>query len=86
MSSRTDFHAQGRAPFPLKQLSSLFKRCLSTMFSKDVELLPKDSITVFLTYMKETPEYPAEAIGSLWERMNSGSFSDVLSTKQLKPD
>jgi hypothetical protein len=56
------------------------------MFSKDVELLPKDSITVFLTYMKETPEYPAEAIGSLWERMNSGSFSDVLSTKQLKPD
>ncbi|NYS61638.1 class I SAM-dependent DNA methyltransferase [Vreelandella salicampi] len=70
--------------YEVDRVAHFLKRCLFTMFSEDVELLPKNSFTDFLTRMKETPEHFADAIGSLWESMNSGGFSGVLTAKLMR--
>lgn len=70
--------------YEVDRVAHFLKRCLFTMFSEDVELLPKTSFTDFLTRMKETPEHFADAIGSLWESMNSGGFSGVLTAKVMR--
>ena len=70
--------------YEVDRVAHFLKRCLFTMFSEDVELLPKNSFTDFLTRMKETPEHFADAIGSLWESMNSGGFSGVLTAKVMR--
>lgn len=70
--------------YEVDRVAHFLKRCLFTMFSEDVELLPKNSFTDFLTRMKETPEHFADAIGSLWENMNSGGFSGVLTAKVMR--
>nr|WP_298056949.1 DNA methyltransferase [uncultured Halomonas sp.] len=70
--------------YEVDRVAHFLKRCLFTMFSEDVELLPKGSFTAFLERMKETPEHFTDAIGSLWESMNSGGFSGVLTAKVLR--
>lgn len=70
--------------YEVDRVAHFLKRCLFTMFSEDVELLPKNSFTDFLTRMKETPEHFADAIGALWESMNSGGFSGVLTAKVMR--
>lgn len=70
--------------YEVDRVAHFLKRCLFTMFSEDVELLPKNSFTDFLIRMKETPEHFADAIGSLWESMNSGGFSGVLTAKVMR--
>lgn len=70
--------------YEVDRVAHFLKRCLFTMFSEDVELLPKGSFTAFLERMKETPEHFADAIGSLWESMNSGGFSGVLTAKVMR--
>ncbi|RUR26706.1 class I SAM-dependent DNA methyltransferase [Vreelandella andesensis] len=70
--------------FEVDRVAHFLKRCLFTMFSEDVELLPKGSFTAFLERMKESPEHFADAIGSLWESMNSGGFSGVLTAKVMR--
>ncbi|WP_081136181.1 DNA methyltransferase [Halomonas sp. BC2] len=70
--------------YEVDRVAHFLKRCLFTMFSEDVELLPKGSFTAFLERMKETPEHFTDAIGSLWESMNSGGFSGVLTAKVMR--
>lgn len=70
--------------YEVDRVAHFLKRCLFTMFSEDVELLPKGSFTAFLERMKETPEHFTDAIGSLWESMNSGGFSGVLTAKIMR--
>ncbi|WP_422155881.1 hypothetical protein KV699_02400 [Vreelandella titanicae] len=70
--------------YSVDRVAHFLKRCLFTMFSEDVELLPKGSFTAFLERMKATPEHFTDAIGSLWESMNSGGFSGVLTTKVMR--
>lgn len=70
--------------YEVDRVAHFLKRCLFTMFSEDVELLPKGSFTAFLERMKETPEHFTDAIGSLWESMNSGGFSGVLTSKIMR--
>ncbi|MCO7246602.1 DNA methyltransferase [Halomonas sp. Mc5H-6] len=70
--------------YEVDRVAHFLKRCLFTMFSEDVGLLPKNSFTDFLTRMKETPEHFADAISSLWESMNSGGFSGVLTAKVMR--
>lgn len=70
--------------YEVDRVAHFLKRCLFTMFSEDVELLPKGSFTAFLERMKEAPEHFTDAIGSLWESMNSGGFSGVLTAKVMR--
>ena len=70
--------------YEVDRVAHFLKRCLFTMFSEDVELLPKGSFTTFLERMKATPEHFTDAIGSLWESMNSGGFSGVLTAKIMR--
>ncbi|WP_447529591.1 class I SAM-dependent DNA methyltransferase [Vreelandella sp. TE19] len=70
--------------FDVDRVAHFLKRCLFTMFSEDVELLPKGSFTAFLERMKQTPEHFADAIKDLWESMNSGGFSGVLTAKIMR--
>ncbi|MFL1455051.1 class I SAM-dependent DNA methyltransferase [Marinobacter sp. GN3S48] len=64
--------------YEVSRVAHFLKRCLFTMFSEDVELLPKGSFTDLLKRLKDTPERFPKAVGSLWASMNSGGFCGVL--------
>lgn len=53
-------------------------RCLLTMFAEDVELIPRDSVRDKLKELRGRPEDVAPTLESLWDSMNSGTFSPVL--------
>jgi hypothetical protein len=72
--------------YEVERVAHFLKRCLFTMFSEDVELLPKGSFTRFLEQQKENPETFADAIGSLWQTMNDGGYCGVLNSKLVRFD
>ncbi|MEH6727094.1 MAG: DNA methyltransferase, partial [Hyphomicrobiales bacterium] len=55
-------------------------RCLFSMFAEDVELIPKHSFTNKLIELRGHPEHAAPTLKALWETMNKGGFSTVLTT------
>jgi hypothetical protein len=55
-------------------------RCLFTMFAEDVELIPKASFSDLLKRLRGHPAHAAPALKSLWDTMNTGGFSAVLTT------
>jgi hypothetical protein len=56
-------------------------RCLFTMFSEDVDLLPAGSFTALLGRLKEDPSTFAPALENLWGTMNTGGLSPILLKK-----
>lgn len=70
--------------FDVERVAHFLKRCLFTMFSEDVDLIPKGQFTALLERLKATPEHFPDAIRSLWETMNSGGYSGVLNSQILR--
>ncbi|MBM2321022.1 MULTISPECIES: class I SAM-dependent DNA methyltransferase [Marivita] len=59
-------------------------RCLFSMFAEDVELIPKKSFEKKLEELRGKVEQAAPTLKSLWETMNTGGFSPVLSTVLMR--
>ena len=62
-------------------VGAFLMRCLFTMFSEDVELLPKDSFKGLLGKLKEDPSTFAPMVENLWDTMNRGGLSPILFKK-----
>lgn len=71
------FEGQGHAP---ETVANFLMRCLFTMFAEDVELIPPRSFTDLLEKLRGHPEHAAPSLKALWETMNTGGFSAVLTT------
>lgn len=69
---------------PPEQVASFLMRCLFTMFSEDVGLIPKRSFTELLERLKNKPESFCRQLRSLWETMNTGGFSPALDADLLQ--
>ncbi|TSK08553.1 MAG: class I SAM-dependent DNA methyltransferase [Geobacter sp.] len=67
-----------------ERVGNFLKRCLFTMFSEDVGLIPEGSFTTLLVDLQGTPEKFAPLVQSLWETMRVGGFSPVLREKLLR--
>lgn len=63
------------------RVAHFLKRCLFTMFSEDVGLLPEGSFTELLTRLKDNPEHFPDAMRSLWTTMHSGGYEGQLMHK-----
>jgi len=70
-----------QAGFEVGRTAHFIKRCLFTMFSEDVDLIPDGSFTALLEKLKETPEHFVDSMTSLWNAMNTGGFEGQLCTK-----
>jgi hypothetical protein len=66
---------------PPEAVGSFLMRCLFTMFSEDVDLLPAGSFTALLGRLKEDPSTFAPALENLWGTMNTGGLSPILLKK-----
>ena len=72
-----------RSGYSPELVAQFLMRCLFTMFSEDVGLIPKESFTGMLRQYA-APEllvYLPEALQSLWEKMDKGGFSSELKTR-----
>ncbi|WP_407493984.1 class I SAM-dependent DNA methyltransferase [Pseudooceanicola sp. MF1-13] len=61
-------------------VAKFLMRCLFSMFAEDVDLIPRGSFTEKLIELRGHPEHAAPTLKSLWETMNTGGFSPVLTT------
>jgi hypothetical protein len=68
----------------IEESSAFLMRCLFTMFSEDVDLLPHGSFTALLGNLKKDPEHFAPAMESLWQSMNTGGYAAILQKKLPK--
>lgn len=73
-----------QAGFEVGRTAHFVKRCLFTMFSEDVDLIPEGSFTTLLEDLKQTPEHFVDSMTSLWSAMNTGGFEGQLRTKLRK--
>ena len=64
--------------YDVQRVAHFLKRCLFTMFSEDVGLLPGNSFTLLLESQISNPQHFSDALGALWDSMNSGGYSPVL--------
>jgi len=64
--------------YDVERVAHFLKRCLFTMFSEDVELLPHGSFTQLLQQQQRNPQHFALALSSLWESMRVGGYSPLL--------
>ena len=71
------FEGQGHSS---ETVANFLMRCLFSMFAEDVELIPKESFTKKLKELRGHPEHAAPTLTALWQTMNTGGFSPVLST------
>lgn len=69
---------------PPEQVASFLMRCLFTMFSEDVGLIPERSFTELLERLKNKPESFCRQLRSLWQTMNTGGFSPALDADLLQ--
>lgn len=67
--------------FEVERTAHFIKRCLFTMFSEDVDLIPEGSFTELLEAIKQTPEHFVDSMTSLWSAMNTGGFEGQLRAK-----
>ena len=65
---------------PPKAVAEFLMRCLFTMFTEDVGLLPEKSFEKLLGEMIKTPEHFAPALESLWKVMDEGGYAPHLNT------
>ena len=64
--------------YAVDRVAHFLKRCLFTMFSEDVELLPKGSFTALLERLQKNPTVFPDAMRGLWEKMNTGGYEGQL--------
>jgi len=69
---------------PPEHVANFLMRCLFTMFSEDVDLLPHGSFTALLGRLKADPSTFAPALENLWGTMNTGGLSPILLKKLPK--
>ena len=74
------FEGQGH---DAETVARFLMRCLFSMFAEDVDLIPRQSFTNKLKELRGHPQYAEPTLKSLWETMNTGGFSTVL-TQDLK--
>ncbi|WP_229310882.1 type IIL restriction-modification enzyme MmeI [Larkinella soli] len=79
----TQLERAGQSPDLVAQF---LMRCLFTMFSEDVGLIPKDSFTGMLRQyaQPELREYLPDALQTLWRTMDAGGFSPDLKARVRK--
>ncbi|MEW6489447.1 MAG: DNA methyltransferase, partial [Thermodesulfobacteriota bacterium] len=65
-------------------VASFLMRCVFTMFSEDVDLLPSGSFTRLLEEAREQPDLFPLIAESLWESMKTGGFAPILKHKVLR--
>jgi hypothetical protein len=64
---------------PSETVAAFLMRCLFTMFSEDVGLLPTDSFKSLLEECERTPPVFVPLVSGLWQDMNRGSaFSATI--------
>lgn len=75
-----------RAGHSADLVAQFLMRCLFTMFSEDVELIPKGSFTGMLQQytQPELREFLPDALENLWRTMDAGGFSSDLRAKVRK--
>ena len=66
---------------PPEHVANFLMRCLFTMFSEDVDLLPHGSFTKLLGELKNEPGNFKEMLENLWGTMNTGGLSPILRKK-----
>ncbi|GAA4406762.1 hypothetical protein GCM10023187_26620 [Nibrella viscosa] len=73
----TQLERAGHAPDVVAQF---LMRCLFTMFSEDVGLIPKDSFTGMLRQYAapDLQKYLPDVLQNLWQKMDTGGFSSEL--------
>ena len=71
------FEGQGHAP---EDVATFLMRCLFTMFAEDVELIPQGSVAAKLQDLRGHPQHAQPTLQSLWQIVDTGGFSTVLST------
>jgi MmeI, DNA-methyltransferase domain/MmeI, N-terminal domain/MmeI, helicase spacer domain/MmeI, target recognition domain len=74
------FEGQGHST---ETVARFLMRCLFSMFAEDVDLIPHGSFTELLVKLRGHPKHAEPALKGLWEVMNTGGFSQVL-TQDLK--
>ncbi len=62
-------------------VAQFLMRCLFTMFSEDVGLLPKAAFTSLLERLSSEPRKMPAALEQLWADMDTGGFSGLLFEK-----
>jgi len=67
--------------YAVERVAHFLKRCLFTMFSEDVALIPEHSFSDLLKRLKQTPEHFSDSMNALWQTMNSGGFEGQLMQK-----
>ncbi|MFC5412384.1 class I SAM-dependent DNA methyltransferase [Larkinella bovis] len=79
----TQLERAGQSPDLVAQF---LMRCLFTMFSEDVGLIPKDSFTGMLRQYAQPDlrEYLPDALQTLWRTMDTGGFSPDLRARVRK--
>lgn len=65
-------------------VAQFLMRCLFTMFSEDVKLLPSQSFRNLLIRHHDEPEIAMRMLAQLWRDMDSGGFSAVLAGDVLR--
>lgn len=65
-------------------VAAFLMRCLFTMFSEDVGLLPKRSFTELLESLRGNLDYVKPALEQLWQTMNAGGPSLQLRKKLVR--
>ncbi|SPH20744.1 hypothetical protein ASD8599_01485 [Ascidiaceihabitans donghaensis] len=63
-----------------EKVARFLMRCLFSMFAEDVDLIPRDSFTTLLKKLRGHPEHAQPSLQSLWETMDTGGFSPILTT------
>ena len=71
------FEGQGHSS---EEVARFLMRCLFTMFAEDVELIPTGAFTSLLKRLRGTPQHALPTLTALWQTMDSGGFSTVLTT------
>ncbi|WP_041523763.1 class I SAM-dependent DNA methyltransferase [Gilvimarinus agarilyticus] len=66
---------------PVERVAHFLKRCLFTMFSEDVDLIPYGCFTALLERLQNTPDLFVDSMKSLWNTMNTGGFEGQIMAK-----
>lgn len=66
--------------YPAEEVAHFLMRCLFTMFSEDVGLLPEASFQGLLRDCVDTPDSFAPLLDDLWKAMDTGGFAVSIRT------
>ncbi len=86
LSTQLERASHAGAPVRPDQVAQFLMRCLFTMFSEDVGLIPKESFTGMLRRYAEPDmrEFLPDALQTLWRTMDAGGFSPDLKARLRK--